>query len=49
MNEMEKKKATKNVWLYGEDYEFVAKEVKYGEKFADAIARLLKEMKDGST
>jgi hypothetical protein len=40
---MEKKKATKNVWLYAEDYDTIAKEVKYGEKFADALERIIKE------
>jgi len=38
---MEKKKATKNVWLYEEDYDFIASKVQYGEKFADAVQRVL--------
>ena len=46
---MEKKPATKNVWLYEEDYSAIAKEVKYGEKFADALSPILKERKDGNT
>jgi hypothetical protein len=42
---MEKKKATKNVWIYQEDYDYIATKVKYGTKFADALNKIL-EVRD---